>query len=230
MYCVNCGVKLGDTEETCPFCHTVPGTPLERKEPVRALYPENRYPAGSFRTGAVNGTILILFLLPLLVTLFVDLHFDLQLNWFWFPAGAIALAYVIIALPIWFRKPNPIIFVPCDFAAAALYLLLIQFLTGGNWYFRFALPVTGSIGLIVTAVVVLLRCLKKGKLYIWGGAALAMGAVILLVEFLLSITFPIPFVGWSVYPLTVLTLLGGLLIFLAISSSAREKMERRFFV
>ena len=230
MYCINCGVRLADTEKTCPFCHSAPDIPLTKREPIRALYPENRYPEGTIKTGAVNGTILFLFLLPLLVTFLVDLHSDCHLNWFWYVAGAIVLAYVIIALPIWFRNPNPIIFVPCDFGAAALYLLLIQILTVGSWYFSFALPVTGSIGLITTAVVVLLRCLRKGKLYILGGAALAMGAIVLFVEFLLTATFSIPFIGWSVYPLTVLTLLGGLLIFLAISGSAREKMERRFFI
>ena len=39
-------------------------------------------------------------------------------------AGALVVSYVVLALPVWFRRPNPVIFVPCDFAAAALYLLL----------------------------------------------------------------------------------------------------------
>lgn len=95
---------------------------------------------------------------------------------------------------------------------------------------NFALPVTGSICLIVTTVVVLLRYLKKGKLYILGGAIMAMGGVMLLLEWLLSVTFRVSLVGWSIYPLIVFALLGGLLIFLAINSSARERMERKFFI
>ena len=58
---------------------------------------------------------------------------------------------------------------------------------------------------------------------------IAFGASILLMEYLLSVTFRTAFVGWSVYPLIVFVLLGGLLIFLAINSSARERMERKFF-
>ena len=229
MYCVNCGVKLADTEEKCPLCNTAPGEPLARREPARALYPKNRYPEASVKPSAVNGTILVLFLIPLLVTFFVDLQTGQRLDWFWYVAGALVLAYVVLALPIWFRNPNPVIFVPCDFAASALYLLLINLLTGGNWYLSFALPVTVSVGLIVTTVVVLLWYLRKGRLYIFGGAIIAMGTVMLLLEWLLSVTFQVAFVGWSVYPLTVLALLGGLLIFLAINSSARERMERKFF-
>lgn len=230
MYCVYCGVKLADSEERCPLCSTASGESFIKREPARALYPKNRYPEVSVKPGAINGTLLILFLIPLLVTFFVDLQSDWRLDWFWYVAGALVLAYVVLALPIWFRNPNPVIFVPCDFAASALYLLLISSLTEGKWYLSFALPTTMSIGLIVTAVVVLLRYLRKGRLYILGGAMIALGANILLMEYLLTVTFRTAFVGWSVYPLIVFALLGGLLIFLAINSSARERMERKFFI
>ena len=142
MYCVNCGVRLADTEEKCPLCNTAPGEPLVRREPAKALYPKNRHPEASVKPGAINGALLILFLIPLLVTFFVDLQTGQRLDWFWYVAGALVLAYVVLALPIWFQNPNPLIFVPCDFAASALYLLLINLLTGGKWYLSFALPVT----------------------------------------------------------------------------------------
>ncbi len=230
MYCVNCGVRLGDAEKKCPLCNTVPGEPLIKREPAKALYPQNCYPEVSVRSGAINGTILIAFFIPLFVTLFVDLQTGWSLDWFWYVAGALVLAYIVLALPLWFRNPNPVIFVPCDFVASALYLLLINMLTGGEWFLSFVLPMTVSVGMIVTTAVVLLRYLRKGRLYIFGGAMIAMGAVMLLMECLLSVTFHVAFVGWSVYPLIVFVLLGGLLIFLAINSSAREKMERKFFI
>ena len=47
----------------------------------------------------------------------------------------------------------PVIFTPCAFAAAALYVLYIQWMTGGSWYLTFALPVIVGLTLIVTAVV-----------------------------------------------------------------------------
>lgn len=229
LYCVKCGVRLSDAEEKCPLCDTVPGASVEKREQARALYPRNHDPKTAVKHGAVNGAILFLFLIPMLITFFVDLR-NGRLDWFWYVAGAIMLAYVVAALPMWFRKPNPVIFVPCDFAGAALYLWLIAILTDGGWFFHFALPVTVGFGLIVTTVVVLLRYVRKGKLYIFGGAMIAMGTGMLLIEALLTVTFHIPVVGWSVYPLIVLALLGGLLIFLAINSAAREKMERRFFI
>lgn len=229
MYCINCGVRLADTEEKCPLCETVPGTPLERNLSAKTLYPKNRYPETALKRGALNGAIIIFFLIPMLVLFSVDLQANGNIEWFWYAVGALVLAYVVMALPMWFSKPNPVIFVPCDFAAAAVYLLLINILTDGEWFMSFALPVTACFCIIITAVVGLMRYLRKGKLYILGGAMIAMGAVMLLMEALLVITFDLAFTGWSVYPLIVLALIGGLLIFLAINSSAREKMERRFF-
>jgi hypothetical protein len=52
----------------------------------------------------------------------------------------------------------------------------------------------------------------------------------MLTEFFMSITFDsIEFFGWSWFPLSVLVLLGGLLLYLAINKSAREVMERKLF-
>ena len=83
------------------------------------------------------------------------------------------LLYILAVLPLWFRRPNPVIFVPADFAAIGLYLLYINFATGGHWFLTFALPVTGTIGVLVTTVVTLLRYLSRGYLYIFGGALMA---------------------------------------------------------
>ena len=93
----------------------------------------------------------------------------------------------------------------------------------------FALPVTAVSALIASAVVTLLRCLRRGRLYIFGGALMALGALTLLIEFLLTVTFDMRFAGWSVYPLTALVLLGGWLLFLAVNSTARARVERKLF-
>ena len=58
---------------------------------------------------------------------------------------------------------------------------------------------------------------------------MALGAFMLLMEFLMTVTFDLQFIGWSIYPLVVLMLFGGLLIYLGISASAREMIERKMF-
>ena len=229
MYCVNCGIRLGDTEKQCPLCNTDQQS-WQDLRPRKDFYPPDRNPAPPVRSAAVNGALLFLFAIPIVLFILVDMKADQMLNWCYYAAGAVALAYILLVFPFWFCKPNPVIFVPCDFAAVALYTLMIERLVGGNWFLPFALPVIAGLALPVCAMVTLLRYLRKGRLYIFGGFLLALGGLMLLTEFLMTGRFAASFIGWSLYPLVVLALLGGLLIFLGINKTAREKMERRFFL
>ena len=229
MYCIECGVKLGDAEKKCPLCNTVVYHPDYVNRPGKALYPRDKMPKRSSKSKTLNGAIIILFLIPLFVCFAADLLLDGRVEWFGYVAGALLLSYIAFALPMWFQKPNPVIFVPCNFAATALYLLYINLATGGAWFLSFALPVTGGLCLITCTVITLLYYLRKGKLYILGGALMAFGVFMLLIEFLMGVTFHLRFIGWSIYPFCVLLLFGGLLIYFAINRAARETMERKLF-
>ncbi len=230
MYCINCGVKLADTEKVCPLCQTVVFHPEIILEPKKKPYPGGS-PRERVDTKALQSLLTIFWLLPIAIVFLCDWQVHGRVSWSGYVIGALLLSYVALILPLWFRKANPVIFTPCTFAAIGLYLLYINWETGGNWFFSFALPVTGGICLIVTAVVTLMRYVPKGALYIFGGAFILLGGFMLLVEFLMNVTFGIPrFIGWSLYPLTVLTLLGAALIYLGISRTARELFERKFFI
>ena len=231
MYCIKCGVELADTEKVCPLCQTTVYHPQIQQPETPPLFPPDRYPPAPPLPKGSNIVITVLFLLPLALVLLADFQSGNSLSWAGYVIGALLLGYVCVVLPLWFRNPNPVIFVPCGFAAGCLYLLYINWSTGGDWFLTFALPVLGCIGLIVTTVVTLVRYVKRGKLYIAGGAMMGFGALVLMSEILMNYTFKLPkFIGWSLYPLITLVLLGGLLLFLAICHSARKLMERKFFI
>lgn len=231
MYCINCGVKLADTEKKCPLCATEVYHPSLKQAEESPAYPKGKYPLPPKSSRLLQSIATVLFVLPLLLVLIADLKEQGRVTWSGFVVGALLVGYVCVVLPVWFKRPNPVIFVPCGFASVLVYLLYINLATHGNWFMSFAFPVVGSMGIVVTAMTTLLRYVRKGKLYIYGGGAIAFGALLLMTEFLLDITFGISrFYGWSLYPLTTLVLLGGLLIFLAICRSAREVMERKFFI
>ena len=141
-------------------------------------------------------------LLPALLCLLCDWRINGTLVWSGYAAGAIALLYVVILLPMWFRRPNPVIFVPVDFIAVGLYLLYINFATGGHWFLSFAFPVTGAIGLLISAAVALTHYLRGGYLYIYGGMLILGGGLAVLIEFLINLTFQIhETLFWSFYPM-----------------------------
>ena len=229
MYCIKCGAKLEDTEKACPLCNTIVYHPDIQVENKQSLYPSKSMPKSSSGRAFVCGAVIILFLIPLIVTFFSDFYVDRKIDWFGTVAGGILLAYIIFALPMWFKNANPVIFIPCDFVACALYLLYLNSSLSGGWFLTFALPVTLGLAVIVCTLVTLLRYLRKGKLYVIGGVVIALGVYILMIEYLMGITFNVEFSGWSFYPLISLFLIGGLLIYLAMNSVARAKIEKKLF-
>lgn len=232
MYCIKCGVKLADSEKVCPLCGTRvfhPDLPQPQGEPP---YPPDPRPHNEevSRSG-VLFILTVLALLPAILFILCDWRINGSIVWSGYASGGVALLYILAVLPLWFKKPNPVIFVPADFAAIGLYLLYINFATGGHWFLTFAFPVTGAIGVLVTTVVTLLRYLSRGYLYIFGGALMAGGGLAVLIEFLLNITFQVhrTFI-WSFYPLAAGVLLGIMLLIIAVCKPLRRSLHRKFFI
>lgn len=229
MYCIRCGVQMVDGQTRCPLCRTKMNLP-EDMAVEHGLYPKEYRPEEGKRRLWPHAVIATGFLLPMLIVLICNWQLSGDFTWSGYVVGALLLCYVAVGLPRWFKSPNPVIFTPCGFAAAALYVWYIAWITEGNWFLTFALPVIGGLCLIVTAVVALVKYVRKGKLYIYGGALMVFAGLMLGMEFLLMLTFGLRFIGWSLYPLAVFLVLGGLLIFLAICRPARDMMERKTFL
>jgi len=232
MYCVKCGVELADSEKACPLCGTEVVLPKNLSRTL-ADPPYPPYPGavteGVSRSGVMIVLTFLLFL-PFALCLIIDSELNGSTVWSGYASGGILLFYILILLPNWFRKGNPVIFVPIDFAAIGLYLGYINYKIGGDWFLSFALPTVGAVGLITTAAVTLLRYVRGGKPYILGGASILFGGTMILIEFLLHITFDHPpLFRWSLYPFAALFFLGIFLLLVGIIRPLREFMRRKFF-
>ena len=229
MYCVKCGVRLEDTEKQCPLCLTRVYHPDIEMPDSPPTFPEGTVTEQRLKPFVPAVVMLVAFILPMLVTVITDLKLNETLSWSVYVIGALVIGYLIVGLPLWFEHPNPVIFAPPVFAAIIVFLLVIDLMTGGGWFMCFAFPVSGAISLISIAVITLSRYLPRAKLYIAGGAIMAFSALMPLIEFLLVTYLSVEFVAWSIYPLIVGLLLGGLCIFIRASRPVREAAERKFF-
>ena len=54
MYCIHCGVKLGDAEKKCPLCGVVVFHPEIIREEGEPLYPGQQYPAPQVNSRAAQ--------------------------------------------------------------------------------------------------------------------------------------------------------------------------------
>ena len=230
MYCVKCGVELADSERKCPLC----GTPVYY--PGIEENPERPYPNTKPEIKSVSSRVLYLmlsffFLIAAGISLFADINLGGGIVWSGYVVGGLAVGYITFILPLWFNRSvrSPAIFVPCDFAAIALYLWYISYATGGGWFLSFALPVTAGAALIFCAVIILCYYLRRGYLYIFGGASIATGLFTVLIEWLVNLEFaPGLEYLWSPYPAISLGLVGIMLIVIAIVKPFRDHLYRIF--
>ncbi len=231
MYCIQCGVSLADSEKKCPLCGTMVFHPELTQPDGEKLYPADHHPEPQVQPWGILMVVSLLFLLPMLICPLCDLQIYGRISWSGYVVGALLILYAIFVLPSWFRKANPVVFVPVSFALIGLYLLYINLATGGNWFLSFAFPVVGTLGLITTAVVTLFRYIRRGRLFVLGGAVIALGLFMPVMELLMYLTFHWSrFVGWSLYPMIALILPGLAILAAAIFRPIRDSLAKRFFL
>ncbi len=232
MYCIKCGVELSNGEKECPLCGLKPFHPELAENNGEKPYPISKIP--SYETINKQGILFLItmaFLVPMAITILCDTTITGGFSWSGYVVGGLILAYACAILPAWFEKPNPVIFVPVFFAAATLFLLYIDIVSGGEWFLSFAFPAVGALGLMVTAVIAVTKYVKKGYWYIAGGSVLAIGGYTCLIEFLLYITFGFKtHFPWSLYPMIGCLLIGGTLLVIAISKPLRRRVQKKFFI
>ena len=232
MYCIKCGVELADSEKICPLCGLTVYHP-ELKTPKNIEYPYPKFERINEQVSrfGLMMVLTVIFLLPILLTLICDLSINHTVTWSGYVVGGIVTAYVVLILPLWFHRPNPVIFTPVNFVTIALFVLYVDLVNHGGWFLSFAFPLITGIGLIVTAVVTLMKYIPKGAVYIIGGAFISFGGFLVLIDHLINVTFHTGRgLFWSWYPLTVFAVIGLFLIFVAICRPLRESLKKKFFI
>ncbi len=231
MYCVKCGVKLAESEAVCPLCGTVPYHPELPVNSGKSTFSAGLKPKATMNRYAVLMLVSVLYAVLVSLLALCNWLLSKEFSWSYYATGGLLLSYIFFVLPTWFRKPNPVIFVPCDFAATGLFLLGVDLITDGCWFFSMALPATIILGLIVTAVITLVYYLRRGYFFIFGGALIGCGIFSALLELFIYITFDIPrYYFWSIYPLVACTLFGIALVVIGICPSLRKRLEKKFFI
>ena len=233
MYCVRCGVELQKGAERCPLCSLRVWHPDLQEEAEAAPYPRYTEPE-SVSHGGLLFILSFLFAIPMLICLLVDTKLNGGVTWSGYVNFGVLALYACICLPLWFKRPNPVVFFPIAMTALLALSLYISLKTGGNWFLPFAFPVGGALLLLIETEIVLLRYAvgsqRHRALYILGGGFIGLGGLCVLIEFLLSVTFRLPLLWWSLYPLSVLFLLGLMLVIIGLCPPLRLSLHKKLFI
>lgn len=229
MYCVRCGVRLPDGTERCPLCDTPVWDPDGSKpaEPTFSdRYPaplkSRRYPIMAFLTALMAAISL-----SSLIYCLTNYH---AVSWSGYVMLACALVYFAGTFPFWFKRREPLIFVPLAFALACGYLLYVCLKSGGRWFLSFAFPVTMFVGAVTTAGLAFFRFGKRRRVLKTGILLVVIGCSAMLIEFFQCITFGGKMFTWSLYPVCGFSAVGLFLILCGLIPPWRAYLERKLFI
>lgn len=229
MYCMNCGVKLGQGEEKCPLCGLRAYHPDLKRTPGTSLYPGEWHAPEAERSGW-RYLLTVFFLVAAGACLVVDILLSGSISWSGFSLAGLLTGYVLLVLPLWFARPNAVVFLAIDFLAVGLMLLYIDLEVRGGWFLSLAFPVTALYGVLVTGFAAIVKYVRRGRFFQLGGGCVVFGCSAMLLELFISITFGTRMFTWSLYPMAILCTTGLFWILAGIIRPLGNAIRKKTFL
>ena len=237
-YCVHCGSKLEKGQKFCPICNIEIRDPLEEEdESVTEIYPKYvPITEDNVSRKSISILITLLFLIPAAITLICDLSITGKVTWSGYVLASLCLLYVPFVCFVLFSKLKDKLLYLClgmlvVFISLTMFLQYISNKTGGKWFLPFALPLVLIVMAAFYACVAMRKLLGFPKLLLSAVILILTGVLSLITEILIISAFmPGQGLVWSLYPLSIFVLLGGVLLWINFNTNIKEKLRRKFFI
>ena len=230
-YCVNCGVELDDTAQSCPLCHTPvlnPNKPVDMWGPKP--FPTEKGEVPPAARGALALLISAMLLSVAVCCGVLNLFLREERAWSLYVIGAAVMLWIWFVPPLLLRRMHVCLRLGFDVLAIALYVFLISVdLNGSGWYWHLALPIILLGGAIVLGLGLIFRGGRRSILTTTTLIIGAIGLFLLGVELFVDRFFTASWQpGWSLIVVTVCVALVIPLVIVRRVPSLREEVRRRF--
>jgi hypothetical protein len=229
-YCVNCGVELDASLQTCPLCHTPVINPKELKNAMPDFpYPQEkgqvevvkRKDLGLLITIVLSATALSCGLLNLLV--FTGTSWSLLI------IGICILLFVFAFPAVIYTKLPVYLSLLLDGIAIAVYLYLITYLTPSErWFWQLAVPIVLLVTALVEIFTFLLRRLPVSiistAIYLFAEAAILCSGIELFIHRFTGSPLRL---SWSAVVLTACGIIVVALVTILSRRRLRDAVQRR---
>lgn len=229
-YCVNCGVKLDASLNTCPLCHTPVINPNEINRIKKAHpYPTEKGQVDRVRRSDMAILTIIVLLATSLSCLLLNLYVFTGTMWSLFIIGVCILLFVLSIPFIIYTKVPVYVSILFDGIALGFFLYLITFNTPGiNWFTKLALPIVTLLTILAEIFALLLHVFPisiiSTALYIFVEIAMFCAGLELLIRHFVNSPLRMT---WSAIVLTVCGVIAIMLITVLCIRRLREAIRRR---
>jgi len=234
-YCVECGVRLADSEKICPLCNTKvinPNHPedMEHDRP----YPSRVQQINGLKRRELAWVVFLFLLVPVAATVIIDLltgGVPFSLSWSVIVIGVGAMLAVWTLVPIIFPKLSVYLHMAIDSAAVAgLLAIIAAYLGDWQWCVGLGIPIVAATCIAACGMVAIVRSSLLRPITRAACACLVIGVFIVALELIIDhYTLGILAVTWSLYAIVPLVSLALLLLFISRKPGLMDELKRRLF-
>lgn len=228
-YCVHCGVKLGQSEASCPLCGTEAHDPAEPFDPsVPKPFPVRTLE----QTLLVNrryavSLLSLLLLVPAALCVVIDLLSE-GISWSIYPAGVLVLIWIAVTVPLLMKKHRLYSTIVITTATLAAYLYMIAMLSQTESFLPIALP-SLALSLLMTCFTVwLIRSKRLRLLRLMAVIFMEVGILCFVVELLCVYAGASAAITWSPFVIMPCFFLALLLYVISRNGPLSSELKRRF--
>lgn len=228
-YCVNCGVKLANSEKKCPLCNTVVINPNIKGKIYEPVYSNEieRIKSVNFKFIA-KICYIVLFVLAL-ITLICDLVITHSISWSIYVIFSIICFGSILS---YLYIKNTYISHTLGFVGIELLLFVIAYLNNGmHWFMYLVLPFIFILWIYIMLCTYLIKKIKRSLIRSIVLCLVVSSIAIIGIETCIDLfKCEIIHLTWSLYTILPILIISLLLYIISFNKKLLDEIKQRVFI
>ena len=228
-YCVNCGVKLKESEKVCPLCNTKVINPNNLKTEFIPAYSQNIEKTKKVNKKYLCFLITIILMGVTIITVLCNLIFTGNITWSIYVVVSILFLNSKLSFVLFKNKFFPLFI---DLLTTETLIYVIAYLNNGlHWFYYLVCPFIFIIWIYIILCTFVLSKKKYNLLRRFSVAFSFISVILLIIESCIDMyKYEKITINWSIYAILPIIIIGTILFLISYNRKLIEEIKQRIFI
>lgn len=228
-FCVNCGVKLKESEKVCPLCNTKVINPNSLEKNDKPVYSVLVDEYNKINHKFVCELITTILVISSFITVFCDLIFTKSLSWSIYVLSSIIYLDSKLSFALFKNKYIPFII---ELISTELLLFVIAYLNNGlHWYIYLVCPIIFVVWLYILICIIVLKSKKYNFLRRFAICFSFISLILVVIESGIDLfKNNIINFNWSVYAVIPIIIISIIIYIISYNNKLLDEIKQRLFI
>lgn len=228
-YCVNCGVKLKESEKVCPLCNTKVINPNNLKTEFTPAYSQNIEKTKKVNKKYLCFLITIILMGVTIITVLCNLIFTGNITWSIYVVASILFLNSKLSFVLFKNKFFPLFI---DLLTTETLIYVIAYLNNGlHWFYYLVCPFIFIIWIYIILCTFVLSKKKYNLLRRFSVAFSFISVILLIIESCIDMyKYEKITINWSIYAILPIIIIGTILFLISYNRKLIEEIKQRIFI